>query len=32
MHGFFRSMARIPEAYDAIDRVAAFLRARLSAA
>lgn len=31
MHGFFRSMARIPEAYDAIDRVAAFLRARLSA-
>jgi acetyl esterase len=29
MHGFFRSMAQIPESYDAIDRVAAFLRARL---
>jgi acetyl esterase len=30
MHGFFRSMAQIPEAYDAIDQVAGFLRGRLS--
>jgi acetyl esterase len=29
MHGFFRSMAQIPEAYDAIDAVAAFLRSHL---
>lgn len=29
MHGFFRSMAQIPEAYDAIERVASFLRFHL---
>jgi acetyl esterase len=29
MHGFVRSMAQIPEAYDALDRVGAFLRAHL---
>lgn len=31
MHGFFRSMAQIPESYVAIERVAQFLRAKLSA-
>ena len=29
IHGFVRSMAKIPEAYDALDQVAAFLRAKL---
>ncbi len=29
MHGFARSMAHIPEAYDALDAVGQFLRARL---
>lgn len=29
MHGFARSMAQIPEAYDALDAVGKFLRARL---
>lgn len=29
MHGFVRSMAQIPEAFDALDQVGAFLRSRL---
>jgi acetyl esterase len=29
LHGFVRSMAQIPEAYDALDAVGKFLRARL---
>lgn len=29
IHGFVRSMAHIPEAFDALDRVSAFLRAQL---
>ncbi len=29
IHGFVRSMAHVPEAFDALDRVATFLRAQL---